>query len=578
MQTPDLVIRGGTVVDGSGAPAFEADVVVEGDRIVAIGKHDGAAGEVIDAKGKIVTPGFVDVHTHLDAQITWDPLGSPSNLHGVTSVIVGNCGIGFAPCKPQDRDYLMFLMEGVEDVPQAALKAGLRWDWETFPEYLEALARQPLGLNVGAHLSHAPLRVYVMGERGAADTPATDEELRLMQQHVRAAMQAGALVFDTGRTTVHRTPAWDPVPGTFADRRELSAIATALAESGTGVLELVPYGGAGEDARGFEKEFDWMEPVARECGRPISVSLIQNLRYPDVWREVIERAAAANQRGARIVPQVAARSVGVLLGFGCALSPLSLFPAAFDLIDKPLDEQRVLLRDPAVQAKLSASISETTGDILGGMARLENIFPLDDTGVRTYETTPDRSVVAIGARLGKHPLQVMLDLIIEHDLRNFFIVPLFNHDLEAAGEMLTHPLTTIGLGDSGAHTSQTSDSGFPTFTLAYWVRERQLLSLPQAVKKLTSDLARQWGLRDRGVIRPGTYADINVIDLDRLDLRLPEVRNDLPAGAPHLHQGARGYTATVVNGKILMRDGKHTGALPGVVLRNDRCRGSAQPN
>ena len=342
MQTPDLVIRGGTVVDGSGAPAFEADVVVEGDRIVAIGKHDGAAGEVIDAKGKIVTPGFVDVHTHLDAQITWDPLGSPSNLHGVTSVIVGNCGIGFAPCKPQDRDYLMFLMEGVEDVPQAALKAGLRWDWETFTEYLEALARQRLGLNVGAHLSHAPLRVYVMGERGAADTPATDEELRLMQQHVRAAMQAGALGFDTGRTTVHRTPAWDPVPGTFADRRELSAIATALAESGTGVLELVPYGGAGEDARGFEKEFDWMEPVARECGRPISVSLIQNLRYPDVWREVIERAAAANQRGARIVPQVAARSVGVLLGFGCALSPLSLFPAAFDLI---VDRQTLLDRD-----------------------------------------------------------------------------------------------------------------------------------------------------------------------------------------------------------------------------------------
>ena len=247
--------------------------------------------------------------------------------------------------------------------------------------------------------------------------------------------------------------------------------------------------------------------------------------------------------------------------------------------DAPLTfSRRNFASDPAVQAKLSASISETTGDILGGMARLENIFPLDDTGVRTYETTPDRSVVAIGARLGKHPLQVMLDLIIEHDLRNFFIVPLFNHDLEAAGEMLTHPLTTIGLGDSGAHTSQTSDSGFPTFTLAYWVRERQLLSLPQAVKKLTSDLARQWGLRDRGVIRPGTYADINVIDLDRLDLRLPEVRNDLPAGAPHLHQGARGYTATVVNGKILMRDGKHTGALPGVVLRNDRCRGSAQPN
>jgi N-acyl-D-aspartate/D-glutamate deacylase len=570
MRTPDLVIRGGTVVDGSGAPPFEADVVVAGDRVVAIGTHDGTAAEVIDAAGKIVTPGFIDVHTHLDAQITWDPLGSPSNLHGVTSVIVGNCGVGFAPCKPRDRDYLMFLMEGVEDIPQAALNAGLRWNWETFPEYLSALARQPLGLNVGAHLSHAPLRIYVMGERGATDTPATDDELELMQQHVRAAMQAGALGFDTGRTTMHRTPAWDPVPGTFADRRELTAIASALAQSGTGVFELIPYGGAGEDARGFEKEFDWMVPVARTSGRPISLSLVQNLAYPDVWREVIDRAAAANEHGARIVPQVAVRSVGILLGFGTSLSPLSLFPAAADLIGKPVAEQRVMLRDPAVRARLSASIAETSGDILGGMARIDNVFPLEDIGVRTYETTPDRSVVAIGKRLGKHPLQVMLDLIVEHDLRNFFIVPLFNHDLEAAGAMLANPMTTIGLGDSGAHTSQTSDSGFPTFILAYWVRQRRLFSLQHAVKKLTSDLASLWGLRDRGVIRRGAYADLNVIDFDHLDLRLPEVRHDLPAGAPHLYQGARGFAATVVNGKILMRDGKHTGALPGVVLRNER--------
>jgi len=570
MQTPELVIRGGTVIDGSGAPPVPADVIIQGDRIVALGKHAGRAGEVIDATGKIVTPGFIDVHTHLDAQITWDPLGSPSNLHGVTSVIVGNCGVGFAPCKPQDRDYLMFLMEGVEDIPRAALKTGLRWNWETFPDYLHALGSQPLGLNVGAHLSHAPLRIYVMGERGATDTPASDAELQLMQQHVRAAMHAGALGFDTGRTTVHRTPAWDPVPGTFADERELSAIATALAESGTGVFELIPYGGAGESARGFEKEFDWMVPLARECRRPISMSLIQNLKYPDVWREVIERATAANHSGARIVPQVAARSVGILLGFGTALSPLALFPAAADIIDKPLDEQRVLLRDPAVRARLSASIAETSGDILGGMARIENVFPLEDMGVLAYETTPDRSVVAIGKRLGKHPLQVMLDLIVEHDLRNFFIVPLFNHDLEAAGAMLVHPLTTIGLGDSGAHTSQTSDSGFPTFILAYWVRQRKLLSLPRAVQKLTSDLASLWGLHNRGVIRPGAYADLNVIDFDRLDLRLPEVRHDLPAGAPHLHQGARGYAATVVNGKIVMRDGQHTGALPGTVLRNER--------
>jgi N-acyl-D-aspartate/D-glutamate deacylase len=567
---PDLVIRGGTVVDGSGAPAFEADVVVHGDRIVAVGKHDGPAAEVIDARGQIVTPGFVDVHTHLDAQITWDPLGSPSNLHGVTSVVVGNCGVGFAPCRPQDRDYLMFLMEGVEDIPQAALKAGLRWDWETFPDYLAALQRQPLGLNVGAHISHAPLRIYAMGERGAEDVPPSDAELGLMQQCVRDAMRAGALGFDTGRTTMHRTPAWDPVPGTFAAPRELSALAAALRQSGAGVFELIPYGGAGEDAVGHQREFDWMIPLGRDSGRPISLSMIQNLAYPDVWRDMLEYAERANAQGARIVPQVAVRSVGVLLGFGIALSPLSLYPAAFDLVGKPLDEQRAALRDPSMRAKLIASIPETTGDILGGMARFENIFPLAERGVLAYENRPENNVVAIGQRQGKHALEVMLDLMVESDLHNFFLVPLFNSDLDAAGAMLAHPLTTIGLGDSGAHTSQTSDSGFPTFTLAYWVRHRKLLSLERAVQKLTADLAQLWGLRDRGIVRPGAHADLNVIDFDRLDLRLPEVRHELPTGAPHLHQGAIGYSATVVNGTLLMRDGKHTGAYPGVVLRNAR--------
>jgi len=573
MSQVDLVLRGGTVVDGSGGPAMETDVTVVGDRIAAVGAYDGGATEEIDARGKVVTPGFVDVHTHLDAQLTWDPLGSPSNLHGVTSVIVGNCGVGFAPCKPQDRDYLMFLMEGVEDIPQAALRAGLQWNWETFPEYLQALARQPLGLNVGAHISHAPLRIYVMGQRGATDAAATDDELALMRRCVRQAMDAGALGIATGRTTMHRTPAWDPVPGTFADTRELNALAAGLTDAGTGVFELVPYGGAGEDAAGSEREFEWMVPLARASGRPISLSLIQVLSYPDVWRKVLDKVEAAVAASARIVPQVAVRSVGILLGFGTALSPLSLFPAAFDLLDTPLDEQRRALRDPAVQARLLASISETSGDILGGMARIDNIFPLEDTGVRAYETSPDRSVVAIGRRLGKHPLAVMLDLIIAHDLRNFFIVPLYNNDLEAAGAMLTHPLTTIGLGDAGAHTSQTSDAGFATFLLAYWVRERKLMSLERAVQKLTADLADMWGLRGRGRIQPGAFADLNVIDMDRLDLRLPEVQHEFPAGAPHLNQGAVGYVATIVNGKVLMREGAHSGAFPGVVLRNERYRG-----
>jgi N-acyl-D-amino-acid deacylase len=569
---PDLVIRGGTVVDGTGAVAREADVVVVRDRIVGVGSYSGPVAHEIDARGKLVTPGFIDVHTHLDAQLTWDPIGTPSVLHGVTSVVVGNCGVGFAPCRPQDREYLMFLMEGVEDIPQAALREGLRWDWETFPEYLAALAR-PLGVNVGAHLSHAPLRVYVMGERGATAAAPTDEELARMRDCVLEALRAGAFGLATGRTTMHRTPAWDPVPGTFADRRELDALSGALTEAGTGVFQLVPYGGGGEDPNGFAREYDWMVPLARHCARPVSVTLTQHLAHPDGWREALSMIEEAAEGGARILPQVAVRSVGILIGFDIAVSPLALFPAAGDLLGKPIEDVRRLLHDRDLRQHLVESMVDPNAEILGGMARLENVFPLEDKGVHAYETTPDRSIVAIGRRLGKHPGEVMLDLLIEHELRNFFILPLYNNDLEAAATMLTHPLSTIGLGDAGAHTSQTCDAGFPTFLLAYWVRERGRIALEHAVKKLTGDLARVWGIPDRGVIRQGGFADLNVIDLDRLDLLLPEVRHELPTGAPHLSQGARGYAATIVNGTIVTRDGEHTGALPGVVLRNERYGG-----
>lgn len=567
MSTPDLVIRGGTVVDGTGAAPRTADVVVSGDRITAIGSHDGPAREMIDARGMLVTPGFVDVHTHLDAQITWDPLGVPSCLHGVTSVVVGNCGVGFAPCKPTDREYLMYLMEGVEDVPAAAMRAGLRWNWETFPEYLDALAQQPLGLNVGAHISHAPLRIWAMGERGATDAEPNEFELAAMREAVAEALRAGALGFATGRTTMHRTPSWDPVPGTFATTRELTALGGALAEEGRGIFELVPYGGAGEDARGVPGEFAWMTPLARDIHRPISLALIQNLAYPDGWREALTLAEDADRHGARIRPQTAVRAVGVLIGFGIAINPLALFPAGGDLVGLDRDAAVARLRDPAVRAQLLESVREHSGEILGGMARLEHVFPLTGDGVRGYETTPDRSLVSLARARGIAPLELMLDLIVEHGGRNFFLVPLFNPDLEAAGAMLQHPLTTIGLGDAGAHTTQTSDASYATFALAYWVRERRLMPLERMVHKLTAQLATLWNIADRGVLRPGAFADVNVIDFDRLDLRLPEVRHDLPAGAAALVQDATGYVATVVNGRILMREGRHTGALPGMVLR-----------
>jgi N-acyl-D-aspartate/D-glutamate deacylase len=571
---PDLVIRGGTVVDGTGRPPVETDVVVAGDRIAGVGAYTGPVVRAIDARGKIVTPGFVDVHTHLDAQIIWDPRAAVSVEHGVTSVVVGNCGVGFAPCRPQDRDYLMFLMEGVEDIPQAALRAGLTWEWETFPEYLDALARRPASVNVGAHLSHAPLRVYAMGERGATDARPTDEELARMRACIGEALRAGALGVATGRTTMHRTPGGDPVPGTFADRRELDMIGAALREAGTGVFQLVPYGGGGEDPEGFAREYEWLLPVAQATGRPFSVVTTQHLKYPDGWKEVFRLAEAAAQEGADIRPQVAARSVGILIGSGISVSPLLLFPAAGDLLGKSLDETRRLLQDPALRAHLVDSFDETNAEVLGGLARLENVFPLEGNGVLAYDVAPDRSVVAVGRRQRKHPGQVILDLMLAHDLENFFILPLFNVDLDVAASMLEHPRSTIGLGDAGAHTTQTCDVGFPTFMLAYWVRERQRFSLEQAVRMLTLDVADVWGLPGRGVIRQGACADLNVIDLDRLDLEFPEVHHDLPTGAPNLWQGAKGYVSTIVNGTIVMEGGTHTGALPGTVLRNTRALSS----
>lgn len=566
----DLVIRGGLVVDGTGGPPFVADVVVEGDRIASVGRHDGPAGEVLDARGMLVTPGFVDIHTHLDAQIGWDPLGAPSNQHGVTSAVVGNCGVGFAPCRPADRDYLMFLMEGVEDIPSAAMREGIRWGWESFPEYLDHIAGLPLGINVGAHLSHAPLRIWAMGERGATDTPASDEELAAMRGAVLDAMRAGALGFATGRTTMHRTPAWDPVPGTFADRREIDALAGALAEFGGGVLELVPLGAAGEDAGGFDKDFEWMLPVALQTARPISFGMIQPLAYPRGWQgDVLAKCEQAAARGARVLPQVAVRSVAILMGLGTGISPLTIFPAGFDLLSLSVEEQRAALRDPARRAVLAESMRGASGDILGGMATLRHVFPLAGRGVLAYDLAPERSVAAVAERTRRAPAEVLLDHLVATDGRGLFIVPLYNPDLEQAAEAIAHPLATIGLGDSGAHTSQTCDASYATFLLAYWVREKGLLPVERAVRKLTFDPAHLWGIPGRGLLRPGFHADINVIDLDRLDLSLPELRHEFPGGAPHFAQSSTGYAATLVNGRVLMRDGVHTGALPGRLLRNE---------
>jgi len=566
---PDLVIRGGLVVDGSGRPPFEADVAVAADRIVGVGRYDGAAGEVIDAKGAVVTPGFVDVHTHLDAQITWDPLGAPATWHGVTSVVMGNCGVGFAPCKPEDRDFLMYLMEGVEDVPAPAMKAGVEWKWESFSEYTRHLATLPLGPNVGAHVGHCALRVHAMGARGVRDEPATAADIAAMQELLRDAMRGGALGVSTSRTTAHMTPKQEPIPGTFAQRDELLGLGDVLGEFNAGVFELAPHGVTGEEPNGVERELEWMEEVSRRSGRPVMFGYTQNQAHPDAWRSVVEHTVAAQKRGAGVVLQAAVRGIGLLLN-SQTLSPLLALPAGLEYAGLPVADQLAALRQPEIRKKLAASVDEADGKILGGYARMETVFVWQDQGVLSYETTPEMSIAAMAARRGVHPAEAMIDLMLERGLEGFFYVPVFNQDLDVVEALLRAPGSMIGLGDAGAHVGQTCDAGVASFLLAYWVGHRRAFGLAEAVKRLTLDPALLYGIHGRGLVQRGWYADLNVIDLERLAVHEPEVLDDFPTGARHLVQRADGYRATIVNGAVLMRDGAHTaGCHPGRVLRNE---------
>ena len=564
----DLSIRGGLVVDGTGEPGFQGDVAIDGGRISAVGEVAGEARETIDATGLLVTPGFVDIHTHYDGQVTWDPRLTPTCWHGVTTAVIGNCGVGFAPVAPDRHRWLIGLMEGVEDITGTALHEGIRWGWETFPEYLDVLDALPLALDVGTQVPHGAVRAYVMGERGAENEPATAEDIARMAEIVREGLAAGALGFSTSRTIAHRAIDGRNVPGTFAAEDELFGIGRAMP---SGVFELAPAGVTGDDLALPEKEVDWMRRLSAEVGRPVTFALVQHATDPKHWKRILKLSAEAAREGAQLFPQAHGRSVGGLLGLEARHLLLGC-PSFAPLRDLPLEEKVVRLRDPALRERLLEEAGAATGGF-AAMMDFDTMFELSDPP--DYEPPPEQSLRARARREGVSELGLMYDLMLQKGGRQLILVGFFNYadgNLDAVREMLEHPVSVIGLSDGGAHCGAICDASVPTFMLSHWARDRNRGTLPLewVVRKQTADTARLFGLHDRGVIRPGFRADLNLIDFDELSLELPELVHDLPAGGGRFIQRARGYRATLVGGEVVSREGEDTGARPGHLIRGEQ--------
>ncbi|MGP0031874.1 MAG: N-acyl-D-amino-acid deacylase family protein [Acidimicrobiales bacterium] len=557
----DLVVRGGLIADGLGADPVRGDVAVDDGTIVAVGTVTAPGAEEIDATDHLVTPGFVDIHTHYDGQATWDTSLSSSSWHGVTTVVMGNCGVGFAPVRADAHDRLISLMEGVEDIPGAVLDEGIDWQWESFGEYLDALDGRAHEIDLCAQLPHGALRLYVMGERAARLEEATDEDAQAMRRLAADAMRAGAIGFSTSRTLNHRTATGDPTPSLRASAHELEMIVAGVADAGSGVVELIS-----DFSPDLDGEFDMIRDLVAHSGRPTSISLAQSHHRPDAWRDILKKIEAAAAAGLPIRAQVAPRPVGLLLGLQSSFHPFSGHPAFRSLAGRPLAEQVRALRDPALRARLVAEAPP------GGRRLIdyERMFPLGEWP--DYEPPPERSLAALAAARGVDPDELALDLLLEDDGRSFLFAPFSNYadcNLDACREMMVHPDTVFGLGDGGAHVGIISDASFPTYALAHWGRDRgrDLLPVSWLVEQLSSRPARAVGLHDRGVVAPGLRADLNVIDFDTLRCERPTMAYDLPAGGKRLLQGARGYRATIVAGAVIARDGESTGALPGRLVR-----------
>ncbi len=565
----DIAIRGGQVIDGSGEPARTADIAIEGGKIVSAEGKAGPARRDIDADGLCVTPGWVDIHTHYDGQATWDPFLSPSSWHGVTSVVMGNCGVGFAPARADRQDWLIGLMEGVEDIPGAALAEGIDWSWESFPEYLDALERKPLAIDIGAQVPHGAVRAYVMGERGAANEVATEDDVRAMGAIVEEGLRAGALGFTTSRTVLHRSIEGVPVPGTFAGEEELFAIGRALGRAGCGVFEMA------SDLMPEGRELDWVTRLSREVGRPITFALLQNDLDPTQWQRVLELTEAANAEGALVVPQVAGRPAGLLLGLEATIHPFVSHRTYKALRHLPLAQRVAELSKPEVKARMLAEEVTYNFPLASYItSSFHKLFPLGDPP--NYEPAPEQSVKAIAEREGREPADVAYDLLLQRGGTELLYFPLFGYsqfDFEPIREMLVHPQTRLGLSDGGAHCGVICDASTPTFMLTHWTRDRsrgERLPLEWVVANQTRKTAELYGLNDRGLLAPGMKADVNLIDYEALGLRPPEMVYDLPGESRRLVQRSSGYRATVVSGEVTFQDGEPTGALPGKLIRGEQ--------
>ncbi len=563
----DLIIKNGLIYDGKGSEPFTADLAISKEKIVEIGVIDGKAKEIIDAEGKIVTPGFVDIHTHYDGQVTWDPYLRPSTYHGVTTVVMGNCGVGFSPCKPNQRDWLIGLMEGVEDIPGTALHEGIDWEWESFPEYLDALERKPLAIDVGTQIPHGAVRAYVMGERGINHEEASPEEIEKMKQIVQEAVRAGAYGFSTSRTEKHNDVNGNLTPSITAHKNELVEIAKSLGEIEKGVLQGI------SDFYDFDSEFDIFKTMSKESGRPISITVEQQDARPEWWIQLLDGIEQAQSEGINMFGQVPPRATGILMGLTATLNPFRFYPSYMEIADLSLEDRVKIMKREDFREKLlqekGVSINPLVDEIVTSYGKM---FKLGEPA--NYEPDTKDSFKSLADSSNMTAEEIAYESMLEKEGKALIYHPLFNYqtgDLSLVEKMLKHPYTISGLGDAGAHCGAISDASFPTTLVQHWSRDRtkgEKLPLETVIKMQTSETANLLGIEDRGVIEEGYKADINVIDYEGLTLHEPEIINDLPAGGRRLVQKASGYDYTIVSGEIAFIKGEATGVLNGRLIRN----------